>query len=118
LWQASVPLHSKVKFVWVPVVFINAKNGPQGAALLAAANPAGLMAEHERSILSDGGGISAIGGAPIEISRAIKKNTQLLNSLGVESVPYILARNLRTGAVVANTGALDTPALAAFLGLN
>ena len=118
LWQASVPLHSKVKFVWIPVSFINAKSGPQGAALLAAANPAELMAEHEKSILSGGGGISAIGGAPIEIERAIKKNTQLLNSLGAESVPYILAKNLRTGQVVTNTGALDTPALAAFLGLN
>ncbi len=118
LWEASVPLHGKVKFVWIPVAFINAKSGPQGAALLSAANPAALMAEHEKSILAGSGGISAIAGAPKEINQAIKKNTQLLNSLGVESVPYIVAKNLRTGQVVTNTGALSTAALAELLGVN
>jgi thiol:disulfide interchange protein DsbG len=117
LWRASLPLHSKVKFVWMPVAFINAKSGPQGAALMAAADPTALMSEHEKSILSGAGGISAISGAPSEIERAIKKNTQLLNSLGADSVPYILAKNLRTGEVVTNAGAMDTPALEAFLGL-
>ena len=118
LWEASVPLHSKVKFVWIPVAFINAKSGPQGAALLAAANPAELMATHEKSILAGTGGISAMEAAPVEINKAIKKNTVLLNSLGVESVPYIIAKNIQTGAVVTNTGAMDTAALGAFLGVN
>lgn len=118
LWQASVPLHGKVKFVWIPVAFINAKSGPQGAALLSAANPAELMATHEKSILAGTGGISAMEAAPVEINKAIKKNTVLFNSLGVESVPYILAKNVRTGAVVTNAGAMDTAALAAFLGVN
>lgn len=118
LWEASVPLQGKVKFVWIPVSFINARSGPQGGALLAAANPAERMAEHEKSILAGGGGISAIAAVPNDIERAIKKNTQLFNSLGVESVPYILAKNARTGQVVTNNGALDTPALAEFLGVN
>jgi thiol:disulfide interchange protein DsbG len=118
LWEASVPLHKKVKFVWMPVAFINAKSGPQGAALLTAADPAALMAEHETSILAGGGGISAIAGAPIEIERAIKKNTQLFNSMGVESVPFVLAKNLQTGQVVTHTGALTTAALTEFLGIN
>lgn len=118
LWEASLPLQGKVKFVWVPVSFINAKSGPQGGALLAAANPAERMAEHEKSILAGGGGISAIAAVPNDIERAIKKNTQLFNSLGGESVPFILAKNSRTGQVVINTGALDTPALAEFLGIH
>lgn len=118
LWEATVPLHSKVKFVWMPVAFINAKSGPQGAALLSAAHPAELMTEHEKSILSGGGGISAIAAAPMEINKAIKKNTQLLNSLGAESVPYILAKHMRSGQVVTHTGALSTAALAEFLGIN
>ncbi len=118
LWEASVPLHSKVKWVWMPVAFINAKSGPQGAALLSAGNPAVLMVEHEKSILAGGGGVSAIAAAPMEINKAIKKNTQLFNSLGVESVPYIVAKNLRTGQVVTHTGALSTAALAEFLGVN
>lgn len=118
LWEASLPLQGKVKFVWIPVSFINAKSGPQGGALLSAANPAERMAEHEKSILAGGGGISAIAAVPNEIERAIKKNTQLFNSLGGESVPFIVAKNSRTGQVVINSGAMDTPALAEFLGIH
>ncbi len=118
LWEASVPLQSKVKFVWIPVAFINAKSGPQGAALLSAANPAELMAEHEKSLLAGTGGISAIAAATTEINSAIKKNTVLFNSLGAESVPYVLAKNTRTGLVVTHNGAMDAAALAEFLGVN
>lgn len=118
LWEASLPLHGKVKFVWIPVAFGSAQSVPQGAALLAAANPAQLMSEHEKSLLSGGGGISASSSVPAEMAQAIKNNTQLLNTLQVDSVPYILAKNLRTGQLVTNTGAMDTPVLAEFLGLN
>ena len=118
LWQASLPLHGKVKFVWIPVAFNFARSGPQGAALLAAANPTALMNEHEKSLLAGGGGISASASVPPALEQAIKKNTQLLTNLGADSVPYIVARNLRSGQVVTNAGALETPALAEFLGLN
>ncbi|APW44726.1 thiol:disulfide interchange protein [Rhodoferax saidenbachensis] len=118
LWQASVPLQSKVKFVWVPVSFINAKSAPQGAALLMASNPAEAMTAHETSILAGQGGMSASASVPSEIEDAIKKNTTLFNSMRVESVPYVLAKNQNTGQVVANAGAMDTAGLAAFLGLN
>ena len=47
LWNASIPLHGKAKFVWIPVTLMNAKSGPQGATLLAAADPASAMAQHE-----------------------------------------------------------------------
>jgi thiol:disulfide interchange protein DsbG len=118
LWQASVPLHKKVKFVWIPISIMGGKSVPQGAALLAAANPVELMSEHEASVLANTGGISASANIPAEMEQAIKKNTQLFNSLGVESVPYILARNLRTGQMVTNNGAMSTPALAEFLGVD
>lgn len=118
LWQATQPLHDKLKFVWIPVAFINAKSGPQGAALLSAADPVALMAEHEKSILAGAGGVSAIAAAPLAINKAIKKNTQLFNRLGAESVPYILGKNLRNGQLVTHTGALSTPALAELLGIN
>ena len=118
LWQQSQPLLKKVKFVWIPVAFINAKSAPQGAALMTAANPAELMATHEASILAGTGGISASSSVPADIEAAIKANTQLLNSMGVESVPFIIAKNANTGQVVTNTGALETAALAGFLGLD
>jgi thiol:disulfide interchange protein DsbG len=41
----------------------------------------------------------------------------LFNSLGVESVPYVLAKNLRTGQLVTHNGAMDTAALAEFIGI-
>jgi thiol:disulfide interchange protein DsbG len=118
LWQASLPLQHKVKFVWIPVAIMSAKSGPQGAALLAAANPAELMSTHEKSILTGSGGIAASASIPADLELALKKNTALFNSLGVESVPFILARNARTGQVVTNNGAMATPALAAFLGVD
>jgi thiol:disulfide interchange protein DsbG len=117
LWEQSQPLLKKVKFVWMPVSFINAKSAPQGAALLTAANPVEAMNTHEASILAGTGGTSASSSIPDDISAAIKKNTDMFNAMGVESVPYIVAKNATTGQVVTNAGAMDTAALAQFLGL-
>ena len=118
LWEQSMPLHTKVKFIWMPVSFINAKSTPQGAALLTAANPLEAMTAHEASILAGTGGTAASSSVADDVAAAIKKNTGILNAMGVESVPYIVAKNASTGQVVTNTGALDTAALAQFLGLN
>lgn len=117
LWQASAPLHKKVKFVWIPVGMINATSTAQGAALLTAANPGALMSEHEASLLASKGGISASSSVTPEVAQAIKNNTQLLNSFGAESVPFVVARNLKTGQTVSREGALGTAALAEFLGV-
>ncbi len=117
LWQASLPLLKSVKFVWMPVAFINAKSAPQGAALLSATNPTEMMTAHEASILAGTGGTAASSSVSSEIEEAVKGNTKLFNSLGVDSVPYIVAKNAKTGEVVTNTGAMDTTALARFLGI-
>jgi thiol:disulfide interchange protein DsbG len=118
LWEQALPLHKKVKFVWMPVAFIGAKSAPQGAALLTAADPVAAMTTHEASILAGTGGTSASSSIPDDIAAAIKKNTDLFNSMGVESVPFIVAKNASTGQVVTNAGAMETAALAQFLGLN
>ena len=118
LWEAALPLLSKVKFVWIPVSIIGAKSVRQGAALLAAGNPVEAMTAHEKSILAGNGGMSAPSSVPSELEEAIKKNTALFTSLGVESVPYILAKNVSTGAVVSNTGSMTTVELAALLGIS
>ena len=118
LWNASLPLQKKVKFVWIPVSLMNPKSTLQGAALLTAANPVELMTAHETSLLAGTGGMVADANPSAEAQAAIKSNTQLFNSLGATSVPYVVAKNARTGAVVTNSGALQTPALAAFLGVD
>lgn len=118
LWQASQPLLGKVKFVWVPVSFLNGKSAPQGAAILSASSPADFMSAHEASILAGTGGAPLPASVAPELEATIKANTVLFNSLGVESVPFVVAKNTKTGAVVSNTGAMDTAALADFVGVN
>ncbi len=118
LWEASLPLHNKAKFVWIPVAIMNPKSSTQGAALLTAANPVEAMTLHEKSILAGAGGMSASASAPAEIEQAIKQNTQLFTSLGSDSVPYLLAKNARTGQVVTRNGAMETAALAELIGVN
>ena len=117
LWEASLPLQKKVKFVWIPVGWINASSVAQGAALLTATNPGALMSEHEASLLAKKGGISAPSSIPPEIEQAIKANTQLLASFGAEAVPFIVARDLKSGQTVSRDGAMSTQALAGFLGI-
>ena len=118
LWQASTPLHKKAKFVWIPVVWINASSLSQGAALLTAANPLELMTEHEVSLLAGKGGISAPSGIGSDIEQSIKANTKLLSGLGAESVPFIVVKNSRTGETISRDGAMTTADLANFIGID
>lgn len=117
LWETAKPLHNKVKFIWVPVGF-SAKSLPQAVALLSASNPLEAMSAHEESLLAGKGGMAAPSSLPAELEQAVKNNTRLLTSLGVDSVPFILAKNRRTGEVVSNNGALETAALAQLLGVD
>lgn len=118
LWNASEPLQRKVKFVWIPIGMINASSKAQGAALLTAADPAALMTEHEASLLAGQGGMAASSSITPEVEQSIKNNTQLLNSFGAESVPFIVAKNMKSGQTVSHEGAMSTGALAEFLGVD
>ena len=118
LWQASTPLHKKVKFVWIPVAWINASSLSQGAALLTATNPAALMTEHEASLLAGQGGIAASASVSSEVEQSIKANTKLLNSMGAESVPFVVVKNAVTGQTITKDGAQTTAALAEMIGVD
>jgi len=118
LWQASLPLHKKVKFQWIPVAWINASSLTQGAALLGAADPLALMNEHEASLLAGRGGISASASVPSEVEKTIKANTKLLNSFGAESVPYVVIKSARTGQTIGRDGAMTTAQLADLVGVD
>ncbi|MCK9214955.1 MAG: DsbC family protein [Rhodoferax sp.] len=117
LWQASLPLHSKVKFVWIPISFNPTKSLPQGAALLGSVNPVETMTAHEQSLLAGTGGMAASADVPDELKQAINNNTQLLNQLGVDSVPFLLGKHRKTGDIVSFNGAMETAALANLLGV-
>lgn len=117
LWEASKELQSKVKFVWIPVAFNQGKSLAQAATLLSATNPLETMNEHEKSLLGGTGGISASSSIPPDLEAGIKANTQLLTTLGQDSVPFLVAKNRRTGEIVSHSGAMDTAALAQLLGV-
>ena len=118
LWEASVPLQKKAKFVWIPVSLLNASSAPQGAALLSSADPGQSMAEHERSMLANQGGISAAAGSTPEMEQAVKKNLALFNNLGLQGVPFTIARNAKTGLTVTGNGEMNTAALAELVGVD
>ena len=118
LWEASVPLHKKARFVWIPVGLINPSSSSQGAALLSAADPGQSMADHEKSLRAGQGGISASSSVSPATADAIKGNTRLFNNRGVESVPFIVARNPRTGLTVTRSGSMATAALAELIGVD
>ncbi len=118
LWQASVALQKKVRFVWIPVAWINTSSLSQGAALLTAKDPLALMTEHEASILAGTHGIAAPASVAPDIEQAIKGNTKMLGGFGAESVPFFAFKNARTGQVVQHEGALSTAELAALLGVD
>ncbi len=117
LWNASLPLQSKVKFVWLPVSLMGAKSLPQGAALMQASDPTVAMAAHEQALLSGQGGMSASSSVPEAVAASIRANTVLLERLGAESVPFIVARHTPSGQTVTHAGALGTPELARLIGL-
>lgn len=119
LWRTSTLLQRKVKFVWIPVAWINASSLSQGAALLTATNPLELMSLHETSLLAGKGGISAPLDIGTDIKQLIKANTQLFNSFGGESVPFVVVKNAVTGqTMTAKAGSLTTAALAEMIGVD
>jgi thiol:disulfide interchange protein DsbG len=116
LWQTAKPLKAQAKFVWIPVALLNKTSEAQGAALLAAKDPVAAMDEHEASMTAKTGGITAMG--DLDAQRAIvKKNTELMNRFGLASVPSIVGTHAQTGLLVTREGAMATPELANFLGL-
>jgi thiol:disulfide interchange protein DsbG len=116
LWYAAKPLTKQVKFVWMPVRLLNDNSETQGATVLAAKDPAAAMDEHEASFMDKKGGVAAAG--DISAQRAqVKKNTELFNKFGFNSVPVVIAKNTQTGAVVTREGSMPTAELAALLGV-
>lgn len=116
LWEAARPLKSQTKFVWIPVGLLNASSAPQGAALLAAPDPAAAMDAHEASMKEKKGGITAIGALDAQ-KASVEANTQLFNRYKFSSVPTVVANHAVTGNLVVQEGSMPTASLANVLGL-
>ena len=115
LWQAAKPLKPQAKFVWLPVRLLGEASKTQGAGILAAKDPVAAMDEHETAVLANQK--SDVPGAGEAQKATVKKNTDLFNRFGFQSVPSIVAQNAQSGALVSHEGALPTADLAALLGL-
>ena len=59
-----------------------------------------------------------MGGIAPAMDAAIKGNNAIFSQFKVESVPFIVAKNARTGEVVSTAGALETKILIDFLGVD
>ena len=117
LWTASQPLLNRLKMVWMPIGLLRPQSGPQGATILAAADPAKAMTENETSVLARGGGISVPSSLPDDIVQKVKDNTGLFQQLQGDSVPLIVYRHAVSGEHGMYAGALDSAGLATLLGL-
>lgn len=117
LWEQAQPLHSRLKLVWLPVGLLRKASVPQGAAIIAAADPAAAMAANEASVSARGPGIEVPKDLPAERLSQVEANTALFNRLGAESVPFIVYKNARDGKFGTHAGAVETGELAAMAGL-
>lgn len=116
LWENSKALWPNAQFAWIPVGVLNKASAAQGGTLLAADSPATRMDEHEASLLSHQGGITA-GTLTAAQKLAIEKNTKLFKSFGAQSIPYIVTTNAQ-GKVVTDVGALPAANIAALAGIS
>ncbi len=117
LWTASQPLLNRLKMVWMPIGLLRPQSGPQGATILAAADPAKAMTENETSVMARGGGISVPANLPDDIVQKVKDNTALFQQLQGDSVPLIVYRHAVSGEHGLYAGALDSAGLATLVGL-
>ena len=116
LWNEAKPLKSQAKFVWIPVGLLNAASTPQGAAILAAADPSAAMDTHEASMTAKTGGITATGNLDTQ-KAMVEINTKLMNRFQFQGVPTVVAKHAVTGDLVVKDGAMPTAVLAQVLGL-
>lgn len=117
LWVASRPLLDRIRMVWMPVAFIGPSSGPQGALLLASADPAATMDRHESLLGSGQGGLAVPGPADATLLAKIKANTEIWRELKAESVPYMVYRVGAAGPYGVQPGGLPTAQLAQMLKL-
>jgi len=117
LWMNSKTLANKLKIVWIPVGWLQRQSGPQGATILSAHDPAAAMNENESSVIEHKGGITVNPSLKDDVLAKVKANTDLFNTMGADSVPYIVFKNARTGVYGTHAGAVSADELMAMVGL-
>jgi len=117
LWQNAQAVAGQLKIVWIPVAFLRPQSLPQGATILAAADPIAAMNENETSVANHGNGITAAASLDDAVVAKVRANTSMFKQLNSDSVPLIVYRNGKTGEVGQHAGAVTGPELLAFAGI-
>lgn len=117
LWQTVQGMGNDIKVVWMPIGLLRPQSAPQGATILAAADPKAAMATNEASVLASGKGIEVPGSLDDAVLAKVKANTELFRQFNADSVPLIVFRNAKTGQVGQHAGAVDAAKLREFAGL-
>lgn len=116
LWRETRAMHNMARFTWIPVTLLRGSGAAQGAHFLSAKDPVAAMDEHANDVLAGRMGVSASSDVPAELEAAIKQNTQLLESFQATGVPFLVAKNVKTGAVFSRSGGMPANALVEQLG--
>ena len=120
LWREAALLKEQVEFVWIPVAFMGWDSTLLGAAMLDAANPAGMMSANEEAMRTSGAPLT-LTAEPSEASvSTVSSNTDLLNSLDPGNrnlaVPLIYYRS-SSGQIEIVSGFMKAKALKAAMKL-
>ena len=111
LWETAKPLSSQIRLVWMPVAFMGAKSAPQGAAILASADPVATMNAHEARLAEGKGGIEPPANPDPALIAKIQINTALWHELRGQSVPFLVFKDPASGKSSTLEGALETDQL-------
>lgn len=117
LWVASRALAARTRQLWVPVAFLSRESWHQGATVLAATNPIAVMQQHEISMAANKGGLEVDEVAIKSHGERVKRNTEVLKKMGVQSIPFLVTADKNGQSPRFANTAMSEPELAAFLGL-
>ena len=99
LWDSAKPIAERVRFVWLPVAVLNPRSEPQGAAILAAANPVETMEANEARLPKGGLPIDTLA-PPMAAREDVWSNSRIYRRTGGRTVPFAVYRDAQGQAVI------------------
>lgn len=107
-WVKSKPLHGDIKFIWMPVPLLGEKSANYGAMIMASANPAQAMDEHEISVLNKADPKPFDEDLKEKGLPAMETNNNVSKRIRLDGVPFILHRR-DSGEIVSTMGGIEAP---------
>lgn len=115
-WDSAKPIAERVRFVWLPVAVLNPRSEPQGAAILASANPVETMEANEAQLPKGGLPIDTLA-PPMAAREDVWSNSRIYRRTGGRTVPFAVYRDAQ-GQAATIPGYLPPEELKKVLGLS